>query len=165
MFAIAAGALLSSHVSSQESESGVAPPTVVTIGHPDIGGEWRARQGIHLDIKMTAADGVGEIHVSRYLKGKLESLCKGEIKILFGASTNGSYNTPFVAEITIGKEKSVVPGCHFIGEGDPRGLHFYQLDNSFGRILRKQFNLKPDDVVRLQSKGTNDKWSKGLDEE
>jgi hypothetical protein len=152
LFSIGATALLSAVTPAQDSDSGIAPATEVSIGKPELGGDWGARQGIYITITKTGAEGTAGLRVSKYQKGQKESLFEGEIKLLFGARANAGYHHPFVAEITIDKEKSIVPGCFSAGEGDPCGLDFYQLDNGFGRKLRKYFNLKYDDaVIQLRS--------------
>ena len=164
-FALATTALLSSLTPGQDANPGRVPPTVVTIEQLQLGGDWRGHHGIHMTFKDTEVKGTCEILVSKYRKGKPESLFKGEIKILCAARTNSSLRTPFIAEITIDKEKSVVLGCTSDGEGDPGGLYFYQLDNSFGHKLKKNFDLKYDlDRITLESKCTNGEWGKYLDD-
>ena len=165
LFALAATALLSSPTPAQDADPDRMLPTVVTIEPLQLGGDWRGHNGIYMTFKETEVKGTSEIHVSKYRKGKPESLFKGELKILLAARTNHSYHTPFIAEITIDKEKSVVPGCTSDGEGDPSGLYFYQLDNSFGRKLRKNFDLKYEvDGIILESKGVGEEWGKYLDD-
>ena len=164
-FTLAATALLASPAPARDADPGRVPATIVTIEQLQLGGDWRGHHGIYMTFKDTEVKGTSEILVSKYRKGNHESLFKGEIKILCAARTNRSLHTPFIAEISIDKEKSVVLGCTRDGEGDPAGLEFYQLDNGFGDKLKKDFGLKYElDRITLESKCTNGEWGKYLDD-
>ena len=120
---------------------------------PDIlTGEWKGPEGLVITITKD-----GDFLVANRNTKKKKALLSGNIKILFQSDTQGKptdegygYIKVFVANISVGEEKSIIPGCAYAGEGDPAGIRMCELDNYFGRQLRKPFSVTVHEVLSLR---------------